>query len=78
MTYTPEPWEHYDRGGMGWDIDGPPAGSARRIPRIEADARLAASAPNLLEVADSSSGNVCAALICWHSLGSETNGIQCI
>ena len=47
MTYTPGPWEHNDRGGMGWDVDGPPHGM-RGMFLLEADARLAAAAPDLL------------------------------
>ena len=58
-AHTPEPWEHYDRGGMGWDIDGPPAG-LRGAFRLEADARLAAAAPDMLEAAESSlQGSLC-------------------
>ena len=57
-AHTSGPWEHYDRGGMGWDVDGPPQGIKGMFLR-EADARLAAAAPDMLAALERVIANGC-------------------
>ena len=47
----PRAWTYGDRGGMGYDIYGPTAG-LRGAFQYEADVRLAAAAPDMLEAAE--------------------------
>lgn len=46
-THTPGPWSYYDRGGMGYDLEGVPDAD-RGYFENEYDAMLAAAAPDLL------------------------------
>ena len=76
MSHTPGPWEmgelvDHDQDGAifvdGYQVAGP----AGCYVDAEADARLIATAPELLEVVEVAQGSLCG-FICWHSLGSET------
>ena len=62
LNHTPGPWKavprssdndgtHDERGGLGWDIEGPPEPTLRGQFSLAADAYLTAAAPDLLDIA---------------------------
>ena len=74
MTYTSGPWVLVHPYVYGHDEIYPIAELRGIEPTVfeqDANARLIAAAPDLLEVAEVAQGSLCG-FICWHSLGSET------